>query len=254
MLGRPRSCGDRARGVRSRNNMTSLGVILGSDQRDWFPVRPVIPGTGSSSGPTAQEAGMSNRVVRRTCMSALRPAHFVVALALAAAFAGAAAPPALAKSDSAAGAPIGDLLWASGVAVVLSAAVLWLAIAHRSGRIFVLQRIADAGRRATGLPGWAIVPVAVGGASLLIAVFGFYWDVAKHIDTGRDAGPFGTVAHYPILVGLAGIALAGFLAIVLGASEELPTAVRVRDGWHAPLGGLLIFLCGCLALTGFPLD
>jgi hypothetical protein len=94
----------------------------------------------------------------------------------------------------------------------------------------------------------------VAGTSQLIAVFGYYWDVAKHIDTGRDPGPFGTPAHYPILIGLFGIALAGFLAIALGAPKQVPTSVRITSRWHAPLGGLLIFLCGGIALLGFPLD
>src|SRR3984893_3832587 len=166
------------------------------------------------------------------------------------------------------GAPIGDVLWASAVATLLSAVVLWVAAAHRAGRIVWLGRAAKRAQRVTGLPGWAALPLLLTGAAQGIAVFGFYWDVAKHIDTGRDAGPFGTAAHYPILVGLAGITLGGFLAIVLGTDEQAragtasagargtasPGAVRLARGWHAPLGGLLIFLCGACALMGFPLD
>jgi len=177
-------------------------------------------------------------------MSAL--AHLLNLPALAA-----AAPPAR-------GAPIGDILWASVVATLLSAVVLWVAAAHRAGRIVWLRRAAQRAERVTGLPGWASLPLIVTGAAQGIAVFGFYWDVAKHIDTGRDPGPFGTVAHYPILVGLAGITLGGFLAIVLGTDEDggasSAGSVRLARGWHAPLGGLLIFLCGACALVGFPLD
>ncbi len=152
------------------------------------------------------------------------------------------------------GAPITDILWAGAVATLLSAVVLWIANAHRAGRITWLARGSAQAGRLAGLPGWAALPALVTGASLLIAVFGFYWDVAKHIDTGRDPGPFGTPAHYPILVGLAGITLGGFLAIVLGSDERSPSAVRLGRGWHAPLGGLLIFVCGAFALIGFPLD
>jgi hypothetical protein len=161
---------------------------------------------------------------------------------------------AITSASSARGAPLGDVLWATAVAVGLSAAMLWVAAAHRDGRISWLGRAADSVGRATGLPGWSILPIAVAGSSLLIAVVGFYWDVAKHIDTGRDAGPFGTVAHYPILVGLAGITLGGFLAIVLGAPQDVPTSIRLTRSWRAPLGGVLIFVCGGLALLGFPLD
>src|SRR6202140_5209359 len=152
------------------------------------------------------------------------------------------------------GAPISDILWASAVATLLSAVVLWVAAAHRAGRIAWLGRAAERAQRVTGLPGWAALPLLVTGAAQLISVFGFYWDVAKHIDTGRDPGPSGTAAHSPILVGLAGITLGGFLAIVLGTDEDSPGAIRLARGWRAPLGGLLIFLCGACALVGFPLD
>jgi hypothetical protein len=152
------------------------------------------------------------------------------------------------------GAPVGDLIWATVVAAVLSGVVLWIANAHRSGRIAWLGRLAAFAERQSGLPGWAALPAAVVGGSLIIAVFGFYWDVAKHIDTGRDPSPFGTPAHWPILIGLAGIALGGFLAIVLGTDSSVRTSVRITGGWRAPLGGLLIFLCGGFALIGFPLD
>jgi hypothetical protein len=180
-------------------------------------------------------------------MSAIAQLLDLPALATAASALAAAAPPAR-------GAPIGDILWASAVATLLSAVVLWIAAAHRAGRIAWLGRSAGRAQRLTGLPGWAALPLLLTGAAQGIAVFGFYWDVAKHIDTGRDPGPFGTAAHYPILVGLAGITLGGFLAIVLGTNEDSPSAVRLARGWHAPLGGLLIFLCGACALVGFPLD
>src|SRR3954452_3823541 len=153
------------------------------------------------------------------------------------------------------GAPVSDLLWASLVASVLSVGVLWVATSHRSGRITWLGRLAAFAERESGLPGWAALPSAIVGGSLLIAVLGFYWDVAKHIDTGRDPSPFGTPAHWPILIGLAGIALGGFLAIALGADKRrVPTALRLTDEWYAPLGGVLIFVCGAFALLGFPLD
>ena len=39
---------------------------------------------------------------------------------------------------------------------------------------------------------------------LLIAVIGFYWDVAWHIDFGRDTKNLFTPPHVMILVGLWG--------------------------------------------------
>jgi hypothetical protein len=167
----------------------------------------------------------------------------------------AAASPALAAgTEPAKGAPIRDVIWGTGVATALTALVIWVAMAHRAGRITWLGRLAGFSSRVSGMPPWAALPAAITGSSLLIAVFGFYWDVAKHIDTGRDPSPFGTPAHYPILVGLFGIALGGFVAIVLGTGRGVPTSVRIAEGWRAPLGGILIFLCGAFALSGFPLD
>jgi hypothetical protein len=167
----------------------------------------------------------------------------------------AAASPALAAAaPPARGAPLGDILVASAVGTILTILLLWIAMAHRAGRIGWLGRLATFSERVSGLPGWAALPGAVAGASLLTAVFGLYWDVAKHIDTGRDSGPFGTAAHYPILAGLGGVALAGMLAIVLGTDRRTPTSVRLGPDWHAPLGGVLILLCGGFALSGFPLD
>ena len=184
-----------------------------------------------------------------------RRIRLAVPFAASALVALAAAPPAFAASaPPARGAPVHDLLIGSAVAAVLTAAVLWVGMAHRAGRIRWLGALADFSERVSGLPRWAALPAAFTGGSLIVAAFGFYWDVAKHIDTGRDPSPFGTAAHYPILAGLAGLTLGGFLAIVLGPESETPTSVRVARDWHVPVGGLLIFLCGGFALTGFPLD
>jgi hypothetical protein len=159
-----------------------------------------------------------------------------------------------ASSEPAKGAPIGDVIWGTAAATAATALVIWVAMAHRAGRISWLQRVADFTSRVSGLPPWTALPGAITGASLIVAGFGFYWDVAKHIDTGRDPSPFGTPAHYPILIGLFGITVGGFTALVLGTGKGVPTSVRIAEDWRAPLGGVLIFICGAFALFGFPLD
>ena len=82
-----------------------------------------------------------------------------------------------------------------------------------------------------------------------------YWDIALHIDQGRDAGPLANPAHYLILVGLFGVFAAGVLAIALPRDARPgPASVTVGAGWCAPVGGLLMAACGAFALAGFPLD
>jgi hypothetical protein len=161
----------------------------------------------------------------------------------------------VAAAPPAGGAPTKDLIYASLVAALLTAGLIAALEAYRRDRLPVLARVAAYSSRVSGMPPWASLPAAVAGGALLIAVTGFYWDVGTHIDRGRDAGPFGTAAHYPILIGLGGIAVAGLLAITLGwRQQRRPTWVRVQRGWWAPLGGILIAVCGCFALLGFPLD
>src|SRR4051794_12745709 len=159
----------------------------------------------------------------------------------------AAAPPAR-------GTPLSDLVPASVVALLVVALVIAVAVAHRRRRLPAIDRLSERSEHWTGLPGWAAVPLGVTTASLLIAVFGFYWDVSWHIDRGRDPGPFANPAHYFIIAGLAGIALAGLLSVVIGVDEPTTTSVQLRPEWHAPVGGVLLSVCGVIALAGFPLD
>ncbi|MGH2754981.1 MAG: hypothetical protein ACRDLB_11170 [Actinomycetota bacterium] len=155
--------------------------------------------------------------------------------------------------ESAAGAATEDLIPATIVAVVMLAGLAAFGVAHRRGRTKVLTNLASFSERVSGLPGWTALPLSIATGALLVAVFGFYWDVATHIDNGRDPGPFANPSHFLIIGGLAGIALAGYAAVLLGRDED-PTAVRIRPGWYAPVGGLLLLLCGGVAVMGFPLD
>jgi hypothetical protein len=161
----------------------------------------------------------------------------------------AAAPP-----PPAGGAEIAQIVIATVAATILTCALLFLGLGHRSGRIQILQRLADHGEKASGLPGWVAFPSAVATVSLLTAVVGMYWDISIHIDNGRDAGPLANPAHYFILAGLFGIFSAGFFAMVLPKEKPSGVAVRIGRDWWAPLGGVLICACGAFSLIGFPLD
>jgi hypothetical protein len=152
------------------------------------------------------------------------------------------------------GAPLSDIVPAAIVGIIAAGVVGAFLVAHRRGRINVLRRVADWSDRTMGIAGVAAVPVALTTTSLLIAVFGFYWDVSWHIDRGRDPGPLANPAHWFIIVGLAGIALAGVLAVAMQDHDDDATGVHLRPGWVAPVGGVLLAVCGLIALAGFPLD
>ncbi|MEJ7784576.1 MAG: hypothetical protein WKF96_07215 [Solirubrobacteraceae bacterium] len=157
-------------------------------------------------------------------------------------------------TEPAGGAAIGEVVGATGAAMLVTGVLLWLGWGHRSGRVAVLGNLARFSERISGLPGWAALPAGVATGSLLIAVFGMYWDIALHIGVGRDEGPLANPAHYFILIGLFGIFAAGFIAMVLPKGKASSTSIRLGPDWHAPLGGVLICACGAFSLIGFPLD
>ncbi len=152
------------------------------------------------------------------------------------------------------GAELAQVVLASLAATLLTAALLYYGLGHRSGRVATLGRVAGAFERRSGMPGWVALPAAVATVSLLVALLGMYWDISLHIDNGRDAGPLANPAHYFILAGLFGIFTAGFLAMVLPRERPSSAAIRIGPDWWAPLGGVLICACGAFSLIGFPLD
>ncbi len=159
-----------------------------------------------------------------------------------------------AASPPAGGAELGQIVIATVAAMIVTAALLYLGLGHRSGRVKVLQRLADRSEQISGFPGWVAFPSGIATASLLTAVFGMYWDISIHIDNGRDPGPLANPAHYFILAGLFGIFSAGFFAMVLPKEKPSSVAIRIGRDWWAPLGGVLICACGAFSLIGFPLD
>jgi len=151
------------------------------------------------------------------------------------------------------GFPPSQVIPATIVAVAITVAVALGVVRYRQGRFAALDRFAARTEKATGLPKWASLPIGLTTLSLLIAVFGFYWDVAWHIDKGRDDGPFSTPAHYPIIIGLLGIAIAGVASLALDTDDH-PHGVRLPKLGRVSIGGALLTLCGLVALAGFPLD
>lgn len=153
------------------------------------------------------------------------------------------------------GAALDQVIGMSVASAVVFAALLWVAWAHRTGRIAWLQRLSDHAEQRLGRPGWVAVPGGLLSVALLTAFLGFIWDVSLHAGVGRDEGPLANPAHYFILVGLFLTFIAGATAMVLPRGQVPgPAAVKITRTWHAPVGGLLVAGSGLYALIGFPLD
>src|SRR6476469_9175446 len=128
-----------------------------------------------------------------------------------------------ASSPSAGGAATSDVIYATAGAAVASVLLFGPVLLYKLGRFPALGRLADLDERVTKLPGWAGLPAMFLLGTLLIAVFGMYWDISLHIDQGRDPGPLANPAHYFILVGLFGIFAAGFLSMAIPREKPCPT-------------------------------
>src|SRR5918997_2149867 len=189
----------------------------------------------------------------------MRHRRYVLAATLSALAALVVAPEALAhgnpaEAPAAGGGEVLQIVIGTLGGVIAAGVAAWVIVGHREGRIQLLRKLGAFGERTTGLPGWVAVPMATHAGGLLIAVFGMYWDIATHIDAGRDEGPFANASHYFILAGLFGIFFAGLLAIFLPTERPGRAAVKLPGGIYAPLGGVLIMVCAAFALSGFPLD
>jgi hypothetical protein len=142
----------------------------------------------------------------------------------------------------------------TGLVGLMYAALAVLMWRERTGHATLVGRLADTIGRLDGVPRWAAVTPYLHAVSLLSCAFGVWWDIAVHIDKGRDTGPFGTPAHYPIFFGILGVIVSGVLPIAL-ARKPLPArTIKLTQGWRIPCSAALVTFCGTFALVGFPLD
>jgi len=158
------------------------------------------------------------------------------------------------KSPPAGGFSERDLAYGGAMAAIATIVLLVGGLGYRSRKVPVIGWLSTFAETISRQPGWASMPCGLAIGSLICALFGVYWDVALHVDIGRDQGAFGTPAHYFILAGLYGIVLAGFFAMCLPDKREGPTFIKITRTWHAPLGGVMMFAAGSFSLLGFPLD
>ncbi|KAA0085379.1 hypothetical protein CIW52_05500 [Mycolicibacterium sp. P9-64] len=160
----------------------------------------------------------------------------------------------VAAANEGGGAALDQVIGMSAVAMVVSIALLWIGYLHRTRRITWLQNLAERTGKKFKRPPWVALQVFLFTATIIAALFGFIWDVSLHIGKGRDPGPLANPAHYFILFGLFLLFIAGTLAMVLPYDKPGASAVRITRTWFAPVGGLLMAMCGLYALIGFPLD
>src|SRR3954471_11555351 len=160
----------------------------------------------------------------------------------------------LAAAKPAGGAALDQVAIATGAALFVTVTLLWLGLGHRSGKVGILGRLGKFSQHVSGLPAWAAIPSGIIVVSLVTALFGMLWDISLHIAQGRDQGPLANGAHYFILAGLFGVFSSGFLSMCLPLKKPSRVAVKLADGWYAPLGGVLIAAAGAFSLVGFPLD
>jgi hypothetical protein len=105
----------------------------------------------------------------------------------------------------------------------------------------------------SGVPGRYITPVIVAGIALQVAVLGMYWDIGYHIDHGRDQGVV-TAPHMFIVAGLQGIVLAALLHGAMRGPAPRNERRLPALGLRMSPGGIVMLVCGGIALLGFPLD
>lgn len=117
----------------------------------------------------------------------------------------------------------------------------------------LLARVGDGAARLTGLPDWVAVPVLTMLAGALpMAALGFYWDVAWHIDEGRDEFLF-SPPHVALASGLAMIGVAGLLAVPLATRAGATTGWAVGR-WRVPLGAGALVVAGGASMVAFGAD
>lgn len=126
---------------------------------------------------------------------------------------------------------------------------------HKGGWKFFFQQIDNSLERATGFPGWAMAGSLSGLMALLIAVIGFYWDVAWHVDFGRDTVLF-TPSHVMILVGFGMLGWAAMISVLFASIDEAETALRIgpNRGIRIPMSAILMAFFAIGGVTAFPFD
>lgn len=114
------------------------------------------------------------------------------------------------------------------------------------------KRISWSLERVTGYPGWVMAGVLSGLTVLGVAMVGLYWDVAFHIDVGRDKELF-TPSHTMIVLGLGGLVYSAVIAVIFASVDRAPVDWRF-SGVRVPRSAFTLAALGVGGVAAFPLD
>jgi hypothetical protein len=146
-----------------------------------------------------------------------------------------------------------DWLYTLGpvAAFLLVAGVLW-----RRGRGAghgLIGRVSAGAAAASGLPSWTAGTLLVLLVLVLpLAVMGFFWDVAWHIDIGRDEFLF-SPPHIALLIGVSGIGLAGLVGVVTATRTDADVPWRMGH-WRVPASAAAMLVAGIASSLGWGID
>ena len=135
--------------------------------------------------------------------------------------------------------------------------VFWLLVMGDHGdernpiKIF-FKRISVSLEAVTGRPGWSMAGALSGLLALAVAAMGLYWDVAWHIDNGRDKDLF-TPSHTMILLGLGGMMFAATIAVIFATLDKARVGFRFA-GLTIPWSAVMLTVLGAGGVAAFPLD
>jgi len=116
----------------------------------------------------------------------------------------------------------------------------------------VTARLSAALERRTGCAAWSVVGSVSGLVLLGVAMVGLYWDVAWHIDLGRDEEVL-SPPHLLVLTALTG--LIGVAILTIATATATRADVRLRLGrWRLPWSALLLLALRAGGLVAFALD
>lgn len=155
------------------------------------------------------------------------------------------------------GAPMGQLAIITAFTTTIAAITALVAMSYRRGGAPRLRRFVAWVEGLVGLPGWAALPGIGAIVAAFVIITGATWDIGLHIDEGRDEGPLGTAAHYPLLLGLFGAFLMGILAIGLAPRQRKknsPVAINVKGYGAVPAAALMLLAGSAFGMAAFPLD